>query len=268
MDMNRIEKAVHAIHYLDSLGTQNKWINQIHPVGKLLVSMLYITLVVSFDKYDVVGLAGMSVYLIIFVGLSGVSLRRSLQQMKPVLLLICFVGIWNPFFDHMEVGQVGGFIITGGMVSMITLIMKGIFSVVSAYLLIATTSIEGICYALRKFHIPRDFVTVILLIYRYVIVLLKEVNRMTSAYQLRAPNQKGIHIKVWGSFVGQLLLRSIDRAQIVYESMLLRGYRGEFIQWHSTLGLRQNILYVVLLSLINLAFRIWPIFILVGNLIV
>ena len=31
-----------------------------------------------------------------------------------------------------------------------------------------------------------------------------------------------------GSFAGLLLIRSIDRAQIVYESMLLRGFQGEF----------------------------------------
>ena len=51
---------------------------------------------------------------------------------------------------------------------------------------------------------------------------------MTDAYSLRAPGQTGLHYKVWGTMVGQLLLRSMDRAQIVYDSMMLRGYQGEF----------------------------------------
>ena len=51
---------------------------------------------------------------------------------------------------------------------------------------------------------------------------------MSEAYHLRAPGQKGIHISAWGSFLGQLLLRSMDRAEDLYESMLLRGFRGEF----------------------------------------
>ena len=51
---------------------------------------------------------------------------------------------------------------------------------------------------------------------------------MTQAYSLRAPGQKGIHYKAWGSFLGQLLLRSMDRAEELYSSMLLRGYHGEF----------------------------------------
>ena len=51
---------------------------------------------------------------------------------------------------------------------------------------------------------------------------------MTEAYHLRAPGQKGIHISAWGSFLGQLLLRSMDRAQELYSSMLLRGYHQHF----------------------------------------
>ena len=51
---------------------------------------------------------------------------------------------------------------------------------------------------------------------------------MTDAYHLRAPGQKGINISAWGSFLGQLLLRSMDRAQQLYSSMLLRGYHEHF----------------------------------------
>ena len=51
---------------------------------------------------------------------------------------------------------------------------------------------------------------------------------MTTAYRLRAPGHKGIHISAWGSFLGQLLLRSMDRAEELYSNMLLRGFKGEF----------------------------------------
>ena len=51
---------------------------------------------------------------------------------------------------------------------------------------------------------------------------------MQQAYSLRAPGQKGVHISAWGSFLGQLLLRSMDRAEALYESMGLRGFCGDF----------------------------------------
>jgi len=59
-------------------------------------------------------------------------------------------------------------------------------------------------------------------------VMTEELAVMTDAYHLRAPGQKGIHISAWGSFLGQLLLRSMDRAQELYSSMILRGYHEHF----------------------------------------
>ena len=114
------------------------------------------------------------------------------------------------------------------MISMATLMLKGAFAVLASYLLILTTSMESICYALRLLHVPKIMVTMVLLIYRYVIVLLKEAERISQAYSMRAPDQKGIHYRAWGTLLGQLMLRSIDRAQTVYESMLLRGFDGSF----------------------------------------
>ena len=111
---------------------------------------------------------------------------------------------------------------------MVTLMLKGCFSLMASFLLIATTSIDSLCAALRKLHVPEMLVTLLLLTYRYIGVMLEQVAVMTQAYKLRAPGQKGIHISAWGSFLGQLLLRSMDRAEELYSSMRLRGFRGDF----------------------------------------
>ena len=92
----------------------------------------------------------------------------------------------------------------------------------------ATTPIDVLCAALRKFHVPATLVTLLLLTYRYIGVMTEELAVMTEAYHLRAPGQKGIHVSAWGSFLGQLLLRSMDRAEELYNSMLLRGYHQHF----------------------------------------
>ncbi len=111
---------------------------------------------------------------------------------------------------------------------MLTLILKGVFCLLASFLLMATTTIEAICRALRQLHVPKLLTNLLLLTFRYVGLLLSEVAVMQQAYSLRAPGQKGIHISAWGSFLGQLLLRSMDRAQALYESMELRGFCGEF----------------------------------------
>ena len=68
----------------------------------------------------------------------------------------------------------GGVKITGGEISMVTLMIKGILAVIAIYILIITTTIDRVCMALRKIHIPEIIVMIIQLIYRYINVLLKE----------------------------------------------------------------------------------------------
>ena len=145
-----------------------------------------------------------------------------------MLPLVCAVGLLNPIFDRQIVTQIGTLAVSGGVVSMLTLVMKGVFCLLASFLLMATTTIEEICRALRQLHLPKTITSLLLLTFRYIGVLLSEVSVMQEAYSLRAPGQKGVHISAWGSFLGQLLLRSMDRAEALYESMELRGFCGDF----------------------------------------
>lgn len=265
--MSRLSQAIYDIHQIDAMALQDKWINNLHPLAKLLVTFVYIVVVVSFHPYDLSGVAAMSIYLVATMLLGEISARRSLKQLKGVLLMVCVIGIANPFLDKTQLGNVGTVVITGGMVSMLSLMLKAIFTVMASYLLIVTTSIEKICYALRCLYVPKGFVTLVLLIYRYSIVISKETQRITQAYSLRAPKQKGVHIKAWGSVVGQLLLRSIERAQLVYESMLLRGYNGEFNQSFRIKSKVSSVIYFIVWVIVIMLLRSIPIFNIAGNLL-
>jgi cobalt ABC transporter, permease protein CbiQ len=226
--MMKISEAISDLHKMDMEAGKHGWLQGIHPLPKLLTTVFFILTTVSYGKYDLAGLLKMGIYLIIGFVTGDISVKLLIKRMRAVLALVCLVGIANPFIDRKVLFQIGEFAVTGGMVSAVTLMLKGVFAVAASYLLMVTTAVEDLGYALRRLHIPKVFVTVLMLVYRYIIVLLKEIERMTDAYSLRAPGQTGLHYKVWGTMVGQLLLRSMDRAQIVYDSMMLRGYQGEF----------------------------------------
>ena len=264
--MNRISGAICEIHHMDMLASRDQWVNRIHPLVKLVLTIVYISAVVSFHKYDAAGTAGMAVYPMALFILSELSFADSLKRLRLVLPLVCFVGILNPFLDQ-NVIRIGGIRISAGVLSMATLIMKGAFSVLASYLLIATTSVERLCYALRLLHVPKAVVTQFMLTYRYITVLLEEVNRITQAYELRAPHQKGIHFKAWGPLAGQLILRSMDRANEVYESMLLRGYRGDYAYLQErTVFRRQDLAYLLFWLAVFAVFRRWPVILAAGAL--
>ncbi len=226
--MGKISDAIYEVHYMDMLAGKDSPIHRVHPLVKLIVTVAYVWFTVSFNKFNVTGLITMVVYPVTLFSVSEVSFGHSIKKLRIILPLVILMGIFNPFFDREPRFLLYGLTVTDGMVSGLTLIIKGIFTVLGAYLLIATTRIEAICYALNLLHVPEILVTQILLTYRYITVLLSEANHIFEAYSLRAPFQKGIHHKVWGSLIGQLIFRSIDRATALYDSMVLRGYNGNF----------------------------------------
>ena len=243
--MNQAERACQELQAMDELAAKSSLIHRIGAGSKLLVTILYIVTVVSFSKYDLFGLCVMVLYPVIGYQFALIPVRTCFYKLRVVMPLVCAVGLLNPFFDKQIILTIGGVGVSGGVISMLTLMMKGVFCLMASFLLIATTSIESICAVLRRIHCPKILTSLLLLTFRYVSVLLEEVSVMTQAYHLRAPGQKGIHISAWGSFLGQLLLRSMDRATALYESMELRGFHGEFYYAAGEKSARYSWLYAL-----------------------
>lgn len=266
--MNHVSKAQSELRKMDALAAERSPVHALHPLCKLLVTVLYIIVTVSFPKYHFSELVVMVLYPVILFQLSGISVRLCFYKLRFVLPLVCAVGLVNPFLDRVPLIQLGTISVTGGILSMVTLMLKGVFSLMASFLLIATTPMDSLCAALRMLHIPGILVTLLLLTYRYIGVMLEEVSVMTEAYSLRAPGQKGIHISGWGSFLGQLLLRSMDRAEELYNSMLLRGFDGEFF-YAGVLPCRmRDIFYTVVCIAAFLCARCFDIAGLLGSLLV
>lgn len=255
--MGKIDNAIYEIYEIDEMAEKKTKIHQIHPLVKLVTTIIYITCVVSFDKYNLLGLLAMIIYPMIIFYLSDIKIKTCFKKLRVVLPLVCFVGLFNPFFDHRTITTIGSIVITGGMISMLTLMIKGTFSLMASFLLIATTGIEGICYSLKLLHIPNIIVTQILLAYRYLTLLMHEANTVYEAYSLRAPKEKGIKYKIWGPFVGQLLFRSIDRAGNLYESMMLRGFNGEYHFTNKQKCTGMDYLYCILWVIMFLIIRMY-----------
>ena len=263
--MNKIEDAIYQVHFMDNKANSHTFLNKIHPLVKLLISIIYILLLTSINKYDLTTTLTMSLYLIAVSIIGDLSIKHCIKKLKPVLLLLIAIGIANPILDRNIITYIGVIPITTGMVSAITLLLKGAFAIISSYFLIITTGVENIGGALKKIHIPNILITIFMLIYRYIIVFLKEVQRLWIAYSLRAPKQKGINFKVWGSMIGSLMIRSIDKAQIVYEAMELRGFLPDTF-WSKEQKL-DKISMICFITGIVLLFiiRFIPIFEIVGN---
>lgn len=227
--MKKIDHAIVEFKEMDEMANRSSPIHELNPTVKLIATIAYIFFVVSFDKYDLNGLIIMVLYPIVMFELSATSIGACFYKLRFVLPIVCAVGLFNPFLDKATLLTIGNVAVSGGVISMLTLTLKGVFCIMESFVLVATTSFDSICSALRRLHIPSFIVTLLLLTYRYISVMMEEISIMTDAYTLRAPGQKGLQFSAWGSFLGQLLLRSMDRAEELYSSMQLRGFNGDFL---------------------------------------
>lgn len=266
--MSKIQEAIDEIHSIDNKVYNGSFFARIHPLVKLLITITYIVFLTSINKYDIITTITMVIYLIAVSIIGDISIKNCIKKFKIIFILLFFIGIANPILDRTIVTYIGIIPITTGIISMITLFLKGFFAIIASYLLITTTSIEDICYALKLLHIPNTLIVIFMLIYRYIMVFLKEVEKIWTAYSMRAPKQKGINFKVWGSMIGSLLIRSMDRAQIVYESMELRGFNPDnfFIRTKHINSI--SIIYFVAIIILLVLIRFVPIFEIIGNIFV
>ena len=125
--MSKLTKARSELLELDALAAGNSPIHTLHPVAKLLTTVFYIYTVVSFPKYDLTGLTVMVLYPVILYQIAGIRVSDCFYRLRVVLPLVCMVGLANPFLDAKVLLYLGTIPITGGIVSMLTLMLKVFF---------------------------------------------------------------------------------------------------------------------------------------------
>lgn len=216
--MGGIDRALGEMCSMEREAGAQGWLNDMHPLIKLWITVWYIGFLISFPNTDISGIGAMALYPFAVFLAADISFGRCLRRVWMAAAAVLLPGAANLMFAEN---------MAAGLISMAGLWGKGFLAVLAVYLLAVTARIEDICEALRILHFPELLLTVILLIYRYISVLLKETKRLTEAYYVLAPGQKGIRFGDWGVFAGQLLLRSIDRAHGVYDSMKMTGYEGK-----------------------------------------
>lgn len=212
---------------LDLLAQKDTAIHRLNALSKLLTTIIFIILVTSHDRYAILPLLPYFIFpvtILVMADLSAMVILRKLLLVAPFTL---FVGIINPFFDQTPLLQIGNLTITGGVISFISIFLRMLLCVTASLLLIATTPFHELCHALRRLGIPKIFVVQLMLLHRYIFILTEEAARLIQARSLRSFDGRGKELRYFIPMLGQLLLRSMDRAQRVHSAMLSRGFTGE-----------------------------------------
>ncbi len=114
-----------------------------------------------------------------------------------------------------------------GLVILGSIFIKAFLSLTLMNLLTMTTSIPDLLNALLGLRTPPLLVAIMVSMYRYINVLIRETQAMQRAAASRNFRGKDQWQRlVIGNIIGSLFVRTYDRGDRIYQAMLARGYQG------------------------------------------
>ncbi|MBF0137681.1 MAG: cobalt ECF transporter T component CbiQ [Magnetococcus sp. DMHC-1] len=213
---------------LDQMARGNSAVHLLEPRVKLVVTLLFLLCVLSFDKYAVSGLLPFFLFPLILVARAELSSRWLLHRLLLLAPLPLLIGLFNPFLDTRPIPVTDSLTIGGGWLSLLSIGLRFLLAMSAILVLTATTRLPDLGRAAERLGVPRIFVTQILLLYRYLFVLVQEAEQMARARNLRSFGRRGQGWSIHARLVGHLLLRAMHRAERVHQAMLCRGFHGSF----------------------------------------
>lgn len=215
---------VRGIYSIESLSSGDTCIHRLHPATKIVSTLAFLFAVISFDRYEFARLIPYLFYPVVVMALAEIPYPIMLGRFALALPFCFFAGIANVAFDTKTAFLFIGTPISYGVLSFLAILFRAYLCVMAVLILVAVTPFTQLTGQLRRMRVPEILVTLFEVTYRYLGTLMGEASSMYTAYTLRTPGRKGLKMDHMGSFVGQLLIRSIDRAERVYNAMKCRGY--------------------------------------------
>lgn len=233
--MAGIENALYALGELDRLAARDGFSQRMDPRAKAWTTLAFAATVMSYGPHDLSGPLPLVAYPAILAALGGVPAACVGRRLLPALPFVLGMALFNPLLDPEPLLRLGSFSLSGGWTSFLSIMLRFVLTVSAAILLVSVTGFNHLCAALPRMGVPRALAVQLLFLYRYIFLLVHEGARMQRARDVRS-RRRGRGLHSYAPLLGQLLLRTVDRAARIHQAMLCRGFDG-------TLPLRGHLRY-------------------------
>jgi cobalt/nickel transport system permease protein len=155
-------------------------------------------------------------FLMFMIILSRVPFAYVLKRIMFILPFLIFVLLLNALFKK------------NGFHTGCYILLRTFLSVATLVLLVSITRFSVILHTLSAWHVPKIILLILAFMYRYFFVLVEEAERMIRAVKLRSSMKKRSEFaSLFSHVIGILFIRSYERAERVYNAMVMRGFDGD-----------------------------------------
>lgn len=214
--------------FLDKYSDLKSPIHSLSATAKVIVFVGLIFFCVSSRATAYRSYAGYFGFLVISLAASRVPVIHLLRRSLAILPFMAMAALSIPFIG-------GGTRNAGyaasephpGVIVFQGVVIKSYISIFSLLLLSSVTPFPLLLGGLRKIGAPRIFLSLTSFTYRYLFVLVEELERMKRARDSRCYGGKWPwQAKVVGRMIGTFFVRSCERGERVYQAMVSRGFDG------------------------------------------
>lgn len=209
----------------------NSPVHRLDPRTKTVLTLAYVVVVVSTPPTHLLAFVVYTGLLTWIAALARVPLLYVGLRAAAVLPFSLLAAVWLPLIHQgPTVSLAGGWLHLSvpGLWLLLGVVMKSCLGASAAILLGTTTPFPALLHGLRKLGVPAVLVDMLGLTYRYLFVLIEQAIKLRRAAAARGyrPRWLGQALLI-GRLIGLLFVRSYERAERVYQAMVLRGYQGQ-----------------------------------------
>ncbi len=218
----------HALHGTGLAGNTSSLVHRLDPRAKV-VGFLGLTVVAVSTPIEAWPVyVACAAVLAAIASCTRIGARTIWRRGRLVLPLVLFVAVFLPFTRGGEQVELGFLSLSReGLEAFVAVSAKAILGTVGAILLGATTTFPQVLRALEALRVPRLLVLIMGFVYRYLFVVVDEVQRMRAALAARGYRPRNVlEAAAVGRVATALFLRTHARGERVYLAMLSRGYTG------------------------------------------
>lgn len=223
--MKKLQSAILELHRLETSSSKG-WLSGFDPRGRVLLCLLFLIAVLMVPVSAPGKLLWFFIYPIFMATAADLSFGKVFLKSLWILPFAAVIGIFNPILETAPAFTLSGVTVTQGWLSFAGILLRGLLSMQAVIVLVEAVGFYPLTTALGKIGFPDFLTTQLLMVYRYLSVLLQEALTMNRAIAARGYGRESFPLKMWATVIGQLLLRTVDRAERIHRAMLARGYNG------------------------------------------
>lgn len=214
---------------LGKYSDMNTFIHKMNPKAKVI--SFFILILSASSVTNPVGVVLIFVFSCLTIVLSRIPIKYIWKRLYvPVFLIVFMFLILLISFTGNPIYSFGPLYMTKeGIEFSKMILLRSLSCLFFAFILFETTRFEKIIYVLYYFRIPNILIQILMLSYRYIFVLLNELAGMFNAAVAKgfSPKLTIKNLTVFGNMIGMLLIKSYERGDRVYYSMVSKGYTGK-----------------------------------------